>query len=56
MVFSDDYSNEKLQRQPKGLKQILQEREKWPNDGLLECKACKEKKDDKNCINCCAVG
>ena len=45
MVFFDNHPNEKLQGQPKGLKQILQERGKWPNGGLLlECKACKEKK------------
>ncbi|GBC21156.2 hypothetical protein RIR_jg24235.t1 [Rhizophagus irregularis DAOM 181602=DAOM 197198] len=55
MVFSDDHPNEKLRGQPKGLRQILQERKKWPNGGLmLECKECKEKNDDENRINCCA--
>jgi len=45
MVFSDDHPNEKLRGQPKGLKQILQERGKWPNGGLLlECKECKKRK------------
>ena len=45
MVFSNDHPNEKLRGQPKGLKQILQERGKWPNGGLLlECKECKKKK------------
>ncbi|CAB4474979.1 unnamed protein product [Rhizophagus irregularis] len=55
MVFPDDYPHEKLRGQPKGLKQILKEREKWPIGGLLlECKEYKEKKDDENRINCCA--
>ena len=31
MEFSDDHPNEKLQGQPKGLKQILQEQGKWLN-------------------------
>ena len=44
MVFSDDHLNEKLRGQPKGLKQILQEWEKWLNGRLLlECKECKKK-------------
>src|SRR5947207_8290244 len=55
MTFSDNHPNVKLRGQPKGLKQILQERGKWPNGRLkLECKECKEKKGDENRINCCA--
>jgi len=34
MVFPLDYHITELHEQPKGLKQILMEKELWPNEGL----------------------
>src|SRR6266545_5960693 len=55
MVFSANHFNEKLRGQPKGIKQVLIERGKWPSKGLiLECKNCKEKIQDSSRTSCCA--
>ena len=55
MVFSATYSNKKLQGKPKGIKQVLIERRKWPSGGLvLEYKECKEKVQNDLRISCCA--
>ena len=55
MVFPATHPDEKLQSQPKGIKQVLIEREKWPSEGLiLECKVCKEKIQNESRISCCA--
>jgi len=55
MVFSATHFNEKLRGQPKGIKQVLIERGKWPSKGLiLECKNCKEKIQDSSRTSCCA--
>ena len=54
MVFPATHPDEKLQDQPKGIKQILIEREKWPSEGLiLDCKDCKERIQDASRISCC---
>ncbi|GBB90989.1 hypothetical protein RclHR1_18070004 [Rhizophagus clarus] len=40
---------------PKGIKQVLMERGKWPPGGLvLECNKCKEKCQDCSRTSCCA--
>ena len=55
MVFPATYPNEKLRGQPKGIKQVLIERGKWPPEGLvLECKDCKERIQNALRISCCA--
>jgi hypothetical protein len=55
MVFPATHPDEKLRGQPKGIKQVLIERGKWPPEGLiLECKDCKEKIQDESRISCCA--
>ena len=55
MVFPATYPNKKLQGKPKGIKQVLIEREKWPPGGLvLECKECKEKVQNDLRISCYA--
>ncbi|RGB24522.1 hypothetical protein C1646_772973, partial [Rhizophagus diaphanus] len=55
MVFPITYHDEKLRDKPKGIKQVLIERGKWPPGGLiLDCKECKEKIQDISRITCCA--
>jgi hypothetical protein len=55
MIFPDDYPIEKLRGQPKGIKQILMERNLWPSKKLrLVCKECSEKHDDLMRLDCCA--
>ena len=56
MVFSNNYPVTKLRRQPKGIKQVLQERNFWPAKGVhLMCKQCSGKHDDvPSKVNCCA--
>ena len=55
MVFPTTHSDEKLRGKPKGIKQVLIERGKWPSEGLiLECKNCKEKIEDSSRVACCA--
>ena len=51
MVFPDDYPDEKLRGQPKGLRVVLQERRLWPEGGLkAKCKkGCKG-----DTTSCCA--
>ena len=51
MVFPVTYHDEKLRGRPKGIKQVLIEREKWPLGGLvLECNKCT--KTFKNFLLC----
>ncbi|CAB4477291.1 unnamed protein product [Rhizophagus irregularis] len=55
MVFPTTHNDEKLRGKPKGIKQILMEREKWPPGGLvLDCNKCKEKCQDSSRTSCCA--
>ena len=55
MVFLTTHSDEKLRGKPKGIKQVLIERGKWPLEGLiLECKNCKKKIEDSSRVACCA--
>ncbi len=55
IVFLATHPDEKLRDQPKGIKQILIEREKWPFEGLiLDYKDCKERIQDASRISCCA--
>src|SRR6266542_6726992 len=55
MVFPATHPDEKLQDQPKGIKQILIEQGKWPSEGLiLDCKDCKERIQDASRISCYA--
>src|SRR2546429_8317293 len=55
MVFPATHPNEKLRGQPKGIKQVLIERGKWPPEGLvLEYKDCKERIQNALRISCCA--
>jgi hypothetical protein len=54
MIFPN---NHKLKGQPKGIKQVLKERNLWPTEGIrLMCEQCSGKHDDVNPerINCCA--
>jgi len=55
MIFPDDYLIEKLRGQPKGIKQILMERNLWPSKKpRLVCKKYSEKHDDLMRLDCCA--
>ena len=55
MVFPNNHSVAKLRGQPKGIKQVLGERNLWPAKGIhLTCKQCSEKHDDLARVNCCA--
>lgn len=55
MVFAATHPDLKLRGQPKGIKQVLMERGKWPSEGLiLECKNCKKRIQDALRISCCA--
>ena len=54
MIFSD---NHQLKGQPKGIKQILKERNLWPTNGIhLTCEQCSRKRDNANPerLDCCA--
>ena len=54
MVFPDDH---KLKGKPKGIKQILMERNLWPAKGVrLMCEQCSGKQDDidPERLDCCA--
>ncbi|CAG8498285.1 817_t:CDS:2, partial [Scutellospora calospora] len=56
-LYEEIYSelDKKLQGKPKGIKQVLTEREKWPSEGLvLDCKKCKEKIKDTSRVSCYA--
>ena len=53
-VISD---NHQLKGQPKGIKQVLKERNLWPTKGIrLMCEQCSGKHDDVDLkrVNCCA--
>ena len=56
MVFPIDHPVAKLREQPKGIKQVLGERNLWPAKGVhLTCKQCSGKhEDDPQRVNCCA--
>jgi hypothetical protein len=55
MVFPSTHPDERLRGKPKGIKQVLIERGKWPSNGLiLECKECKKNIKDLSRISCCA--
>ena len=58
MIFPDDYPVAKLKGQPKGIKQILEERNLWPTRGIhLACERCSRKSDgddDSEELDCCA--
>ena len=54
MVFPD---NHKLKGKPKGIKQVLTERNLWPEKGIrLMCEQCSGKQDDVDPerLDCCA--
>ena len=54
MIFLD---NHKLKGQPKGIKQVLKERNLWPTKGIrLTCEQCFRKQDNINPerSDCCA--
>ena len=54
MIFSDNYQ---LKGQPKGIKQVLNERNLWPTNRIrLICEQCSGKHDDVNPerLDCCA--
>ncbi|POG61994.1 hypothetical protein GLOIN_2v1785920 [Rhizophagus irregularis DAOM 181602=DAOM 197198] len=55
MVFPTTHYDKKLRGKPKGIKQVLMERGKWPSGGLvLECSKCKEKCQDSSRTSCYA--
>ena len=53
MIFPNDYSVEQLRERPKGIKQVLVERNLWPTKKIrLMCEKCSEKCADE--LDCCA--
>ena len=49
--------NHQLKGKPKGIKQVLKERNLWPTEGVrLICEQCSKKQDDDNPerLDCCA--
>ena len=62
MIIEENYfiynkkakSNVNLHSQPKGIQWVLDERELWWDEMVLECILCKKKEADPNIIDCCA--
>jgi hypothetical protein len=54
MVFPDDHPEETLRGVPKGMRQVLIERNLWQEGLLKTCSQCRSHVDDPDRISCCA--
>ncbi len=56
MTFTEDYPDPALRGKPKGIKRILQERDLWKKELVLDCQMCKNKElaEGPPRVDCCA--